>query len=300
MPPLHMVRAFEAVARTGTMRRAGDDIGISHTVISRHIRHLEAWLRTKLIIAGPRGARLTREGELFFAAVSRAFGTIVTATAELRPASRRRRVRIWCMPGLATRWLTPRLALIQQTLPEADLILRASDQLPDFSADEADVMIGFAHGVDLPNGGVPLIQPRMFPVASPRWLQDVGMPRSVRQLASRPLIHEESRQQWTDWFEAAGVVLDQPLSGPRLSDANLGLDAALAGVGVALATRLTARDEIAAGRLVELFKSHVRLGRYFFLASAAVRKDPVIGRFHEWVATRVRATEDGLESGAQP
>ena len=44
MPPLHMVRAFEAVARMGTMRRAADDIGISHTVISRHVRHLEAWL----------------------------------------------------------------------------------------------------------------------------------------------------------------------------------------------------------------------------------------------------------------
>jgi DNA-binding transcriptional LysR family regulator len=185
--------------------------------------------------------------------------------------------------------------LVQQTLPDADLVLRATDQLPDFGAGEADVMVGFAHGTDLPGGAVPLIQPRMFPVASPRWIGDVGLPRSLRELADRPLIHEESRQQWTDWFEAAGVVLDQPLSGPRLSDANLGFDAALAGVGVALATRLTARDEIAAGRLVELFKTNIRLGRYYFLASPAVRRDSVIGRFHEWIASQVQATEDGTD-----
>ena len=82
MPPLHMVRAFEAVARMGTMRRAAEDIGISHTVISRHVHHLEAWLHARLTLSGPRGTRLTREGEMFFAVVSRAFGLIAGATAD--------------------------------------------------------------------------------------------------------------------------------------------------------------------------------------------------------------------------
>lgn len=290
MPPLHMVRAFEAAARTGTMRRAAEDIGVTHTVISRHIRNLEAWLHVRLIVAGPRGVLLTREGELFFEAVSRAFGALVAATAGLKRSTGPRMLRIWCMPGLATRWLTPRLALVQRILPGVELTLRAIDRIPDFAADEADLMIGFGDPRELPEAAVQLIQPRMFPVASPKWISDNGTPRSLRLLARKPLLHEDN-QQWTDWFNAAGVPLDQPLSGPRLSDANLGFDAALAGIGIALATRLTALDELAQGRLVELFKTDIRLGAYFFLPAPALRNDPLTRLFHDWLASHLRETE---------
>ena len=292
MPPLNLVRAFEAAARTGTMRRAAEDIGISHTVISRHIRDLEAWLRVKLVIAGPRGIKLTRRGESFSTAIARAFGLILAATAELRPTARRRMLRIWCMPGLATRWLTPRLALVQQALPEMELLLRATDQLPDFTADAADLVIGFRDLDAIPKGAETLVQPRMFPVASPQWLKRRGAPRSVRLLANSPLIHEDSRQQWTDWFEAAGITPAKGLSGPRLSDASLAFDAALAGLGVALATRLTAQSEIAGGRLVELFNTNIKLGAYYFLAAPLLRKDPAISRFRDWLIAHLLATEN--------
>lgn len=291
MPPLHMVRAFEAVARTGTMRRAADDIGISHTVISRHVRHLEAWLGTRLTVSGPRGTQLTREGEVFFAAVSRAFGLIAGATADLKPATRRRVLRIWCMPGLATRWLTPRLEQLQSAVPDADLVLKAVDRLPDFAKGEADLMIGFAHPGELPHGAVSLLRPRMFPVASPKWLRRNGTPAAPEELTRKLLIHEESRQQWTDWFEAAGVRLRGALKGPRLSDASLGLDAALAGVGVSLATRLTAQDEIAAGRLLELFDTRIHLGSYFFYASPSLRTDAVMKGLYRWLLVQLRASE---------
>src|ERR1700722_14250363 len=76
LPPLTMVRAFEATGRMGTMRKAADDINVSHTVISRHVRNLEAWIGRKLVTAGPRGVVLTKEGELFFSTVTKAFQMI--------------------------------------------------------------------------------------------------------------------------------------------------------------------------------------------------------------------------------
>lgn len=286
-----MVRAFEAVARTGTMRRAADDLGISHAVISRHIRHLEAWLKARLTASGPRGTRLTREGEVFFAAVTRAFRLIAMATADLKPSARRRALRIWCMPGLATRWLTPRLEQLQSALSGTDLVLKAVDHLPDFDQAQADLMIGFGDPEDLPHGAMPLIRPRMFPVVSPKWVRRNEVPKVVQDLARQELIHEESRQQWTDWLEAAGAGLTRPLKGPRLSDASLGLDAALAGAGVSLATRLTAREEIAAGRLIELFATRIQLGAYFLLAAPQLRKDPLIQGLYRWLLAQLRATE---------
>ena len=77
LPPLVMLRAFEAAGRTGSMRRAAEDIGVSHTVISRHVKNLEYWIGRKLVRSGPRGVELTTEGEVLLAATSRAIGIII-------------------------------------------------------------------------------------------------------------------------------------------------------------------------------------------------------------------------------
>jgi LysR family transcriptional regulator, glycine cleavage system transcriptional activator len=288
LPPLVMVRAFEAAARTGSMRKAGDDLGVSHTVISRHVRNLEAWAGRKLMVTGPRGVNLTREGEIFFGTVSKAFQMIASAAIELRPSSRRGTLRIWSVPGLATRWLAPRLSMIEKTLAGAEIVLRAIDRLPDFARSEADVMIGFG---DLPFGAIPLVSPRMFPVASKRWIAEKGTPANLAALANLALIHEESRKRWTEWFEAAGIVLTKPLSGPLLWDASLGFDAALAGQGIALASRLTAGYEIDCGNLVELLATNVRLQGYYLLIRPDLIRHSLTLRFRGWIEEHIRCDE---------
>jgi len=294
LPPLMMVRAFEAAARTGSMRRAGDDIGISHTVISRHVRNLEAWAGRKLLVTGPRGVQLTREGEIFFVTVSKALQMIAAAAIELRPSVRPGMLRIWSVPGLATRWLAPRLSMIEKTLAGAEIVLRAIDRLPDFARSEADVMVGFG---DPPSGAIPLVSPRMFPVASKRWISKNRTPARLAALADLPLIHEESRRQWTEWFEKAGVVLTKPLSGPLLWDAGLGFDAALAGQGIALASQLTAGDEIACGNLVELLRTDVRLQGYYLLIRPDLARDPLTLRFRRWIEEHIRQDEQRIPPG---
>jgi LysR family transcriptional regulator, glycine cleavage system transcriptional activator len=289
-----MLRAFEAAARTGSMRQAGNDIGVSHTAISRHVRNLEAWTGRKLLVTSPRGATLTQEGEIFFTTVSKAFQMIAAAALELRPSTRRGMLRIWSMPGLATRWLAPRLSMIEKTLVGAEIVLRAIDRLPNFARSEADVMVGYGDQSKLPAGAIPLIAPRMFPVASKRWIAQNGTPANLAALCKLPLIHEESRQQWTEWFEAAGITLTRPLSGPLLWDANLGLDAALAGQGVALASRLTAGDEIESGNLVELLNTNVRLQSYYLIIRPDLIRDPLTIRFQQWIEAHIRCENQSV------
>lgn len=293
LPPLGMLRAFEAAGRLSSMRKAAQDVGLSHTVVSRHIRNLEAWLGTRLVSAGPRGIQLTQDGRRLLDTVSQAFDLIAGTVGEFRPASPRGVFRIWCMPGLATRWLTPRLSEIEHLQPGVEIVLRASDTAPDFSRFEADLMIGFGDMKDLPAGAVPLVHPRMFPVVSPDWARDNPVPRTYAELAKGPLIYEESRQQWLDWFAAVGFTPREPLTGPRLWNANLGLDAALAGQGIALATRLNTADEIAAGRLIELFDTEIRLGGYYLMAPPERRTDPILSRFRSWIQRSVEETERG-------
>lgn len=283
LPPLNLLRAFEAVARKGSMRRAAEDIGVSHTVVSKHVGNLEHWMGQKLVEAGPRGVVLTPAGETLFASVHRAFRMIANTTAELRPVPRRAALRIWCMPGLATRWLTPRLSGMGEAMGEVDISIRAIDRLPHFAEGEADVMIGFGNLDALPETARRLVWPRMFPVASAGWIATHGAPPDLPALARAPLIHEESKQQWTDWFEAMEYRPRTELKGPRLWDASLGYDAAMAGQGIALVTRLTAGAEIDDGRLVEILDSAVRLGGYYLLSAPQRRGDPVLARFEAWL-----------------
>lgn len=288
LPPMILLRAFEATARTGSMRRAADDVGISHTVVSRHVRNLEHWFGQDLITAGPRGVVLTEQGEVLYEAVSRAFRIIGNATAELRP-SPTASLKIWCFPGFATRWLAPKLTQLEEALDNCDITLRAIDRIPNFAEGEADVMIVYAGRDAVPEGATPLLAPRMFPVASPLWIARHGAPQTPEELASASLIHEESKQQWTDWFEAMGVRLRSDLKGPKLWDANLGFDAALAGQGVALASRITAGQELAEGRLVELLKSDIRLGGYHLLVGSKTQNQRVVTRFAQWLGDTLAA-----------
>lgn len=269
------------------MRRAAEDIGVSHTVISRHVRNLEHWLGRKLVRTGPRGVELTAEGESFLATVSRAFGAIAYAADELRPSRKPGRLRIWCIAGLATRWLTPRLSALGRALDGADIELRATDAKPDFANGEADVSIGFNVLDRLPEGALRLVRPRMFPVAGPDWLNRNGVPADLADLARSPLLHEGNQLQWSNWFEAMGQPLHQPLTGPRLSDASISYDAALAGQGIALINEVMAADELASGRLVELLDTNVALGTYYLMTAPRQSGDPLIGAFKDWITETI-------------
>lgn len=293
LPPLSMVRAFEAVGRLGSMRKAAEDLNVSHTVVSRHVRHLEAWLGTRLVEAGPRGVHLTAEGKLFADAVGAAFDLIAKSTSELRPAVNRSVLRIWCVPGLATRWLTPRFNRLQLALPGIDFVMRATDLDPDFSHYEADVDIRYS---EEPKGSVRWVlleRPRMFPVASPDWVARNPPITTLADLVRQPLIHEESRDQWRQWFRQSGYKGEVVLNGPRLWSANLTLDAAITGQGIALATRLIAADDLLAGRLVELLATDVHLGGYYLVAPRERWNDTTLTRFRAWVAQSIAETEGG-------
>lgn len=286
LPPLTLLRAFEAVGRVGSMRRGAEEIGLSHTVLSRQVRDLEHWFGRKLVQTSPKGVALTADGEALLAVVGPAFDTIAKVSQDLRNQKNRGRWRLWCFSGLATRWLTPRLSELEAALNGAEIDLRSSEERPDFATKQADAFIGFSTLPHPPVGAVSLAAPRMFPVASPEWLGRHGRPSDLEELAKLPLIHETSHQQWLAWFASAGYR-PETLSGPRLSGAGISFDAALAGQGVALVNELMAADELASGRLVELFSSDIVLGSYYLLIAPGRQGDSMTAAFREWLVASI-------------
>lgn len=283
LPPLVALRAFEAVARLGGTRRAGDDLNVSHTVISRHLRNLEDWAGVRLIERAGRGIALTAEGQRYFEAISRGFDVIAQATEELSPRASAGEMRIFCVPGLAVRWLTRRLSDLEAALPGVDIVLQPTDRSPDFAKGEADAEIGFNLKAQKGTTTAELLSPRFFPVASPTFVARRGPFTRPADIATAPLIHEESREQWRHWLGLAGLEAVPPLHGPRLWHADAAVEAALQGQGIALANVLLVGDDLAAGRLVEVLETDIRLGTYALRAPNAQWGDRNTRRLRDWL-----------------
>lgn len=297
LPPLVALRAVEAAARLGSIRRAAVELSISHAVVSRHIRNLEAWMGAKLLVTGPNGAVPTPEGQRFIRKVSTGLDIIAAATEELKPARGGGEIRIWCAAGLATRWFTRRLPELEAVLGSLEIVLVPTERTPDFSRREADVGITWGGTPERDVRMEPLVVPRMFPVASPTFVARRGPFQKPEDLIAQPLLHEESRDQWRNWFAAAGVNDVPNLFGPRLWHADVTIEAAIQGQGIAIANQLLVSDDLAAGRLTEILSTSIRFDPYVMQTPTHRWNDPDIRKLRRWLVDRL-STEETEKPGA--
>jgi LysR family glycine cleavage system transcriptional activator len=287
LPPLVALRAFEVVGRSGSLRKAAKELGVSHTVVSRHMSNLEAWFGCKLLVSDFNGATLTPKGLEFHRIVSNAF-TMIGQSAESLKASRHSELRVWCAPGLAMLWLMPRLADLRAALGQSDIVLSVRDDLIDFGEAQIDVAI---HYGSVPLPGIvqeELVRPRMLPVASHAFIRDYPHIKTPADLLSAPLLHERSTLPWQRWFQATGVEPIADLPGQRLHHAHIAMEAALQGQGVALVNWMLVRPHVEGGRLAEIIASDISLDAYFFAAPAAIADDPLVVRLADWLRTEMR------------
>jgi LysR family glycine cleavage system transcriptional activator len=292
LPPLTALRAFAAVARHLSVRRAAEELRVDHTVVSRHLHALQASLELQLVETSRQGVRLTPAGQEYAAAILPAFAAIDAATARLETRRSARKLTVWCIPGFALHWLTPRLAELHRHYPHLEVALRPTEQHPDFATGEADAEIRYGRPSGRGVRHATLLVPRMYPVASPGFLAAHPGLSSPADLLTSPLIHEESPAQWRAWFIACGLEAPQQLPGPCLWHAYLAIEAARRGQGVALANDLLAGEEIGKGLLRPVTSASAALAPYCFVAHSARWDDPTIGRFRRWLIATLRAPRE--------
>lgn len=296
LPPFAALRAFEAVGRLGGIRRAAQALGLDHAVVSRHLRALEAHLGVQLVHRAKGSVALTAQGSRFLARISPAIAELRDAASELEHDGAERRLRIWCVPGLASLWLTSRLESFHSANADIELELQSSHQGPDFARYEADADVRYVPGDEhvtaaVTSGGVrrlELARPPVLAVASPGLIALLPPVRGASDLLRAPLLHEEDDTQWYRWLSAHGAEVSRPMRGPRLWPAQITLEAARRGQGVALANSLLLTEDLAAGRLVVIWPAgaaaaEVALGAYVFTARADRWHSHGVSRFRRWL-----------------
>lgn len=253
LPPLNALRAFEAAARLGSLSQAAGELHVTHGAVSRQIKVLEEALGVALFDKDGRGLKLTDAGLRLREAASEAFGRLREACTELQRQTAEAPFVLGCPGSLLARWFIPRLDRLNRALPELRLQLSASEGDLDPRRPGLDATLWFVEPPWPADMQVFELAPeRIGPVLSPHHPQrEAALGGTPRTLLEVPLLHTASRPQaWPNWARSNGLDPAALRYGQGFEHLYYLLEAALAGLGVAIAPQLLVADDVAAGRLL--------------------------------------------------
>lgn len=288
LPPLNSLRAFEAAARHQSVSAAARELFVTHGAVSRHVTKLEEYLGTRLFVREGSHLKLTHDGESYAAGLSQVFDQLHALTASRIAGAKSDTLRIGVYPTFADRVLIPRLAQFRQAFPDVGFQIETSHNAIDPHDLEVDVAVRLGAGEWLDVTSHYLFDEEIVPVGSPalkcgRKLSD---PRDFERLV---LLHSQHRpNDWEFWLRCAGLTQVDARGGMRFDHSGMAYQAAINGLGMAIAQTAHVRDDIAAQRLVPFADAPLKTKRSYYLVHLPTRaRDPVVSAFVEWFSGEV-------------
>lgn len=293
LPPLTALRAFDAAARHMSFAKAAEELNVTPAALSFQIKSLEDYLGAQVFRRLNRAVELTDAGRAMAPGMADGFQTLATAWRTAERVLDNETLTVTAGPAFTAKWLAPRLYDFAQAHPEIELRFSASLKLVDLSRDAVDVAIRFGPGTDEGVYSVPLVEEWVCPVMTPEMAARFPTPESLRDAT---LIFDDSiaflkpSSDWSTWFRMMGLDYT-PKAGPRFSQADHAVDAALAGVGVVLGRRSLVVKDLDDGRLVAPFPNALDTGvRFRFLCNEGAETRPQIAAFRDWILAEIEKT----------
>ncbi|MEC5160417.1 MULTISPECIES: LysR substrate-binding domain-containing protein [unclassified Janthinobacterium] len=286
-PSLNAVRMFAVAARHLSFVRAADELHLTHGAVSRQIKLLEETLGVALFERRNRAVFLTREGAAFKLTCDDVMARLAEGVRAIQQAAPQRPLVLSCEPTLAMRWLIPRLGAFRATFPQIELHLFAAGGPVQFQRGHVDLALrrnDFAWGAGC--HAEPVAREWTAPVCAPALLQGGQL-----HLERQGLLHTQSRPDaWQRWGAASGRPV-AAATAARYEHFYLSLQAAGAGLGVAIGSVYMVEEELASARLVAPPGGFVEDGSVYFLLSPTPfegdeRRQTVLG----WLRRELAAT----------
>lgn len=253
LPSLNALRAFEAAARLESVSRAAEELHVTHGAVSRQTRALESELGVALFAREGRGLTLTPAGRQLRDGVAGAFDLLRQSCERLRRESQQAPLVLGCSGSVLARWIIPRLERIGRELPDLKLHLSAIEEQPAATLPGLDATLLLAEAPWPPEWQVEVLAPeRIGPVFSPRHPHHAALRgASADALCAEALLQTASRPQaWPAWARAQRIAVGKLHYGQSFEHLYYLLEAAVAGLGVAIAPQPLVADDLAAGRLL--------------------------------------------------
>jgi LysR family glycine cleavage system transcriptional activator len=205
-------------------------------------------------------------------------------------------------PNFAARWLVPRLGHFTDQHPELELHIASRPQMidgredsdlapaPDASEVAPVAMVRFGDG-RFHGGRVDEVFSAVYvPVCSPRLLRGANALKQPTDLRNHTLLHDDTvieegaRPSWGAWLDSVGLKDMDATRGTHFTDASLSFEAALEGLGIALAMKPLVRSEVEAGRLVMPFNITAPSAfAYYLVTPEGSTPKSSVGAFRDWL-----------------
>ena len=286
LPPLSSVRVFEAAARHGSFKKAAEELNITASAVSHAVQNLEDWLGVTLFQRGGGKLGLTEPGAAYAAAVGEALKAVADATARLPGRRSQGRLAISSAPGFANRWLLPRLSRFTARYPETGVDIETSLKAVDLPMEGIDAAIRLAPATRAMPSWTRLLDESLMPVCSPSLLEKHAGLSGLELIARADLIHMTSVSgDWAEWFRLIGVAPSANVrAGLRVDTANLAMEAARRGYGIALGRTPLCDAEIETGQLVRVLDRSVASGwSYWLVTMDADFQSQDVKAFRQWL-----------------
>lgn len=283
--PLLALRTFVEVGQRGSIKAAAQALSVTSGAVSQQIRLLEDRIGMALFTRERTGLRLTEAGASVHPALLQAFEQMHEALQTLEAIKSRKTLTVSTVATFAASWLVPRLGRFNLRHPHIEVRVEATSAVVDMRRDRVDVAL--RHGL----GGYPdlhvtrLMAPVLVPVASPAFLAASPELTEPQGCLDCVLLHDSDRADWPLWLAAHGVAKDPRAErGTAFEDDFLLIRAAEADQGLALVPLEYAREEITAGRLVQVMDKPwpARFAYYVVTRPDAMQRDEVKA-FVEWI-----------------
>lgn len=283
LPSLNAVRAFEVAARHLNLTRAAEELCVTHGAVSRQVKALEERLGVPLFRREGGRTELTSEGEALAATAGSAFDLLAATTARIERPRNRGTLIASISSTFMMRWLIPRLHRFRERHPGVEVHLLASFEPVDFDRERVDVAVRLTHPPeDEGTTVIPFLDEAFGPVCSPRVLATAPFSDAAGLRQHRIMVADTRPDVWGEWSAAASVALPKLRRPQRFPHVHFMLEAAVAGLGVAIASRALVEDDLKGGRLVAPL-GFVPSGVSYHLIYPAYRKrDPDIVAFRDW------------------
>ena len=283
-PPFAALRALEAACRLKSYSLAGDELGVTHSAISQSVRRLERTYGQRLFWRQGTGMTPSPAAVSLAQAYREAERILIRAGEDLKARHGAGVLVLSTLPSIAKLWLGPKLGRLREAMPDVMVEVRTSRDLANLHTDGVDVAlrVGFGRWAGL--RAELLFEEHVFPVCSPEFLARHHAHACTDECIGRgPLILEDVNL-WPAWFEAAGLPAPMPLRGQVFDDSALCVEAAAAGLGIALVRRLHAQEALDSGRLVRMSNIKVKdpYSCYLVWREDSPRIESV-RRFTDWV-----------------
>jgi DNA-binding transcriptional LysR family regulator len=284
LPPIISLQAFEAVARRRSFALAAAELHVTASAVSHQVAKLETQLGVRLFERSAHGVRISAAGETYLSRVGGALSAISAATDDLRQGVRSS-LYVHSAPSIASLWLMSRLQDFAQAYPDISLNLSAAHTLSNFELGQADIDIRY--GVPNWPGLViePLFEEKIVPLASPAFIQAHRLKKPDQLLGVKLIQSNVSVVQWSDWFAAFTDQRAPDRFAVRFDRAQMSLDAATQGLGVALESATIAGRHLADRRLRPVFglEKAIKVKAHFAVYPARHARRPPVEAFLSWI-----------------